>query len=398
MGGGGVGVRVGLFTESYDPIINGVSTSVKTLAAELTAAGHTPVIVAPRYPGFADEGGDPPILRMPSLPTPFAYRFVPPPLGPAPAVLRDAVFDVVHTHHPFGLGRHGRRCARSLRAPLVSTNHTFYTEYTHYLPFVPKRAAQAVVSAAMRGYYNSCAAAVVPSRAARRILEGLGGPAPLFVVPTGVPPAPAVMPAAVEQARKGFSLPPGAPVLLYVGRLAREKNLDLLIDAFARLCAGYDGEERPLLLLVGSGPYRDACRRRVREAGITPWVRFAGFLRRAQLAPVYAAATLFVFPSATETQGVVLSEAQSHGLPCVVVGAGGAPEFVRDGVDALVVPAGVADFAHAMGTLLRDAGRRREMAAAALESPLRPTPAEMARQMVRVYETARDARAARAAR
>ena len=392
-------MRVGLFTESYDPIINGVSTSVKTLAAELSARRHTPVIVAPRYAGFADDGGDggAPVLRVPSLRTVFAptYPIVLPPLGPPPASLRGARFDVVHTQQPFGLGMHGRRCARGLGVPLVSTNHTLYNEYTHYVPLLPTRTKQAVVSAVMRRYYNGCDAVVVPSRAAGEILEAMGVRAPLLrVVPTGVPEAPAVVPAAVEQARRTFALPPGAPVLLYVGRLAREKNLEFLVDAFARLCAlrAHEGDQRPVLLLVGSGPYAAACRQRVRQAGIEPFVRFAGFLKRTQLAPIYAASTLFVFASTTETQGVVLSEAQSFGLPCVVVRGGGAAEFVRDGTDALVTPADQEAFCSAILALLADGERRRAMSAAALLSPLHPTPGEMARRLLEIYEEAREIR------
>src|SRR5262249_38232607 len=127
------------------------------------------------------------------------------------------------------------------------------------------------------------------------------------------------------------SLPPRAPVLLFVGRLAREKNLDLLLDAFARLCA-CDGrakqadDRRPILVFAGSGPYRETLEAHVRNAGLSDQVRFTGFLRRTELAPLYALATIFVFPSTTETQGVVLSEAQSHCLPCVVARGGGASE------------------------------------------------------------------------
>lgn len=387
-------MRVGLFTESYDPIINGVSTSVKTLAAELARSGHTPIVVAPRYAGFIDEPGvgPAPVRRLASWRTvfnpenPFAF----PPLGPTPAALRGVSFDIVHTQQPFGIGLHGRVAARRAGVPLVSTFHTLYTEYTHYLPIFPPRVARWWLTGVLRDYYGTCDAVVVPSREAGRRLEALGVmPERLHVVPTGVPAPPSVMPAAVEQTRRTFSLPTGAPVLLYVGRLAREKNLDLLVDAFAVLCEeeGWAGDRRPILLLVGSGPYRAACEQRVQRLGIAPWVRFAGFLKRNQLAPVYAAATLFCFPSATETQGVVLSEAQSHGLPCVVVNGGGAPEFVRPNMDALLVPSSVDAFAAAVRELLTDYEKRRLFSAAALASPLRPTPEAMVRQVIALYSS-----------
>jgi glycosyltransferase involved in cell wall biosynthesis len=265
----------------------------------------------------------------------------------------------------------GRLAARRRDVPLVSTYHTLYNEYAHYFPLLPKAVTRRWLTAHVRAYYNRCDAVIVPSRAAGRVLEGLGvAPDLLHVVPTGVPEAPAVMPRAIAQARATFDLPPDAPVLLFVGRLAREKSLPVLVDAFARLVHRHDertqkeqrGGGAPVLLLAGSGPYASACRRLVEQAGIAANVRFAGFLSRTQLAPVYAAATLFVFPSATETQGVVLSEAQSHGLPCVVVNGGGAPEFVRNGVDALIVPPGDPNaFTQAIQALLDDEERRRAL-------------------------------------
>jgi glycosyltransferase involved in cell wall biosynthesis len=287
------------------------------------------------------------------------------------------------------MGHHGRIVARRLGIPLISTFHTLYTEYSHYFPLVPQNTARWWLADQMRRYYAGCDTVIVPSREAGRRLEAIGVPAEkLHVVPTGVAEAPVVLPQAVEQTRRTYSLPPQAPVILFVGRLAREKNLDLLVDAFARIVADKPAEDltRPVLLLVGSGPYSAACRERVKRAGLEASVRFTGFLKRSELAPVYAAATIFAFPSPTETQGVVLSEAQGHGLPCVVVEGGGAPEFVRPEIDALVVPATRDAFSAAITELLENDARRRAFAAAALQSPLRPTPAEMARRIVAIYD------------
>jgi 1,2-diacylglycerol 3-alpha-glucosyltransferase len=397
-------LRVGLFTESYDPIINGVSTSVKTLALELMKVGHTPVIVAPNYPGasliapryprFRYGPSECEVIRLASWRTPFNPEnpFAFPPIGLIPPALDGVDFDIIHTQQPFGMGLHGRAVAQRLHVPLVSTFHTLYTEYTHYFSVVPRPTAVWFLNDVMRRYYESCAGVIVPSREAGKRLERLGVPEDrLNVIPTGVAAAADVLPAAVKEARRALDLPPGAPVLLFVGRVANEKNLDLLLDAFITLCrteeyARQPVEEHPILLIVGSGPYVAELQRHVDAGGIAPWVRFAGFLNREQLAPVYRAATLFCFPSLTETQGVVLSEAQSHGVPCVVADGGGAPEFVRPDIDALVVPGKVDAFAAAIQTLLADDERRTAFACAARESPLRPGPTEMATRVIALYE------------
>ncbi len=398
-------MRVGLFTESYDPVVNGVTTSVKTLARELLRAGHCPVVIAPRFPGYADPPSDPAvpaILRLPSWRTamnrsnPFAY----PPIGPVPRALRTTPpFDLVHTQQPFGMGQHGLRTARlatrtlKRRVPLVTTFHTLYLEYAHYAPIFPPPVAAWWLTRTMRRYYNACDAVVTPSRAAGRVLEAMGvRPDLVRVVPTGVAPASLVSPEEVRAAREKYNLPLTAPVVLFVGRLAREKNLDALADAFAQVAAQWPeraGEEaRPLLVFAGNGPYVEGCRAHVQKAGIEAQTRFTGFLTRSELGPLYALSSVFAFPSATDTQGIALSEAQSHGLPCVVANAGGAPEFVRAGVDALVVEPNAPAFAAALAELLTDKAKRAAFAHAALESPLRPTPEGMARHMLDVYEAA----------
>jgi 1,2-diacylglycerol 3-alpha-glucosyltransferase len=379
-------VRVGLFTEAYDPVINGVTTSVKTLAAELRSAGNAPVVVAPGYPGFTDdpESGIE-VRRLASFRSifnrdnPFAW----PPLGPMPELLATAALDLIHTQQPFGMGLHGRRVALQQDIPLISTFHTLYHEYTHYFPLIPKNSLRKILTRHLKLYYSGCDAVIVPSKAAGDRLLAIGVPAErLHVVPTGVPAPPAVLPAAIVEAKKRLHLDDGLPSVLYVGRLAREKNIELLIDAFAPLAG------RAVLVIVGSGPYRTACEQRVRALGIETWVRFAGFLSRGALSPIYALATVFGFPSGSETQGVVLSEAQSHGLPCVVVDEGGGPEFVRDGIDALLTEATVPKFRAALEAVLFDPPRRRALAQAARESSLRPTPDGMARQVIAIYQEA----------
>ena len=392
-------VWVGLFTESYEPVVNGVSTSVKTLAGELVEAGHRPVVVAPRFPGYVDaptgEGKGVPVLRLPSWRTrwnpqnPFAYPPLPSWLGKAPGSLRNASFNIVHTQQPFGMGLHGKAVARRLKVPLVSTFHTLYMEYAHYFPVIPTPIARRFLAFAMTRYYGSCNAVIVPSREAGRRLQILGVSESLLrVVPTGVGEAVFASPEAAQAARKKYDVPPGAPLILFVGRLAREKNLELLFDAFARVLAAGGFPIAPVLVLAGSGPWREECESAAKKSGAEAQIRFAGFVTRENLAPLYTSASLFAFPSPTETQGVVLSEAQSYGVPCVVVEGGGASEFVRANADALVVPPTVDAFTNALADLLHNHAKRDAFAQAARESPLRPTPSGMAQAILDVYDRA----------
>lgn len=390
-------MRVALFTESFDPVINGVSTSVKTLACEMAKAGHGSVVIAPEYPGYTDDPRDLPdavsVRRLPSWrlwvnpDNPFAYppmRFL-----PMPEAYRHERFDVVHSQQPFGIGLHARDAARRKNVPLVSTFHTLYTEYAHYVPVMPRRWTRRIAAAYLSGYYNACAAVVTPSVVMRDLLLSLGVREALVrVVPTGIPAAPVVLSAARERVRETYRIPPLSPILLFVGRLAPEKNLPALLMAFAHLSHTHPAtapQSHPFLLLVGSGAYQARCEQMAHEMGIEMYVRFAGFLSRQQLAPVYAASTLFVFASVTETQGVVIGEAQSFGLPCVLMRGGGASEFVTSGIDAVVTAPEVAPFAEAIRALLGDEPERKRLGRNALVSPLRPTPEGMAQTLTALY-------------
>jgi 1,2-diacylglycerol 3-alpha-glucosyltransferase len=376
-------MRVGLFTESYEPVINGVSTSVKTLALELLAEGHEPTVLAPRYPGYADSI-EVPVRRLPSWVSPWNPQnpFAHSPLLGQPMALRNLPLDVVHSQQPFGMGQHARAMARQLGVPLVSTFHTLYHEYTHYVP-LPRAVSSWWLSRHLRLYYgHECTRVIVPSQATGEVLIRLGVPeSKLTVVPTGIPALRPVLPTEVAAVRERYRLAEGAPVLLYVGRLAREKNIECLFDGLQHWPTD------AVLLLVGGGPALNDLKAEAETRGIADRVRFAGFVPRPDLPPIFAAATLFVFPSVTDTQGVVLSEAQSNGLPCVVANGGGAPEFVRDGIDALIVPP--SELGQAAAALLKDTERLKAFACAARQSPLHPTPTEMARRIVAVYEAAR---------
>lgn len=376
-------MRVGIFTESYPPLINGVSTSVQTLIAGLERAGHTVYVFTSRYPRYEDER--PGVFRFPSFNSLVEPDYVLPiPLSPRiEKAIPTLHLDIVHSQSPFLLGVLARRVARSLHVPHVSTNHTLYTEYAHYFPLPTVAATRRLLVRWMRGFYSGCDRVLAPSDLTRRVLrETYGVTAPITIVPTGIPAPPYVLtrPEAVKQ---DLGLPPDARLLLFVGRLAPEKNLDLLLRAFARI-----GEKTndTYLALAGSGKSRKLLESRARILGIHRRVRFTGFLSRTKLDPLYQATDVFLFPSKTETQGLAVGEALAAGVPCVVVNAGGAPESVRDGVDGFLV----ADDPEAMAgralELLADPALHRRMADEARRGAVARTPEKVGGRIIAVYE------------
>lgn len=376
-------MRVGIFTESYPPLINGVSTSVQTLIAHLEHAGHEVFVFTSRYPRYLDDRKG--VFRYPSmnslvepdyvLPIPFSPRIT--------RAIPRLKLDIVHSQSPFLLGLVARRVARSLNVPHLATNHTLYTEYAHYFPLLPVSATRRLLIAWMRDFYDSCDHVLAPSEMTRqRLIEGYGVQTPVTVIPTAIPAPPYVL-ARPAETKQEFQLPPDARILLYVGRLAPEKNLDLLLRSFALIMARTNDT---YLILAGSGKSRGALESRARSLGIHRRTRFAGFLGRTKLDPLYQAAEVFVFPSKTETQGLAVGEALAAGLPCVVVNAGGAPESVRDGIDGFLVEDDAEQMTARTLELLADPLLRRNMSEEAKRGAAARTPESIGGRMVAVYE------------
>ena len=376
-------MRVGIFSESYPPLINGVSTSVQTLTAQLEQAGHTVFVFTSRYPRYQDERTG--VFRYPSVNALVEPDYVLPiPLSPSiTRAIPTLGLDIVHSQSPFFLGLIARRTAHALNLPHLSTNHTLYTEYAHYMPLLPVGTTRRLLVRWMEGFYNSCDRVLAPSELTRRVLlDRCGVKTPISVVPTAIPAPPYIL-ARPAETRQEFGLPPDARILLYVGRLAPEKNLDLLLRSFALVTAKTNDT---YLVLAGSGKSRRALESQARALGIHRRTRFTGFLSRTKLDPLYQAADVFLFPSKTETQGLAVGEALAAGLPCVVVDAGGAPEAIRAGVDGFLVE----DHAEAMAgralELLSDPLQYRRMAEEARRGASARVPEAVGGRIIRIYE------------
>ncbi len=382
-------MRIGIFSESFEPVINGVTTSIQTLRKALKDEGHETFVFAPAFPGHADT--DPNVFRFRSIlpPTVRDYPLAIPVKRGLLDLARRLKIDVIHTQTPFMLGWAGLRLGRRLGVPVVSTNHTQYAEYTHYFPLLPVAWSRAAVIRMLRRYYDACDLVVTPSQANKEILLGYGVSREIRVVPTGNALDIARDGAARQAAREQWGVDPDSTVLIYVGRLAREKNLTLLLDSFERLAKDHPAVR---LVFVGGGPYEEGLKREATARGLGDRVVVAGFVPREKVGRVYCGGDIFVFPSMTETQGLVLGEALAAGLPCVAVNAGGSPEMVRHGEDSFLCENDCADFTSRIDLLLRDAGLRRRFASAAVENSRRFRPEEMARSMLDAYRSAMGSR------
>lgn len=348
-----------MVSDVYFPRVNGVSTSIQTLRQALAEAGHASVLVAPDYPGAAPEDG---IVRVPGwqIPRDPEDRLMHPrALAAALDGLDAAGFDLVHIHTPFLAHRAGVRWARRHGLPCVETYHTLFEEYFHhYLPFLPRAWLAAAARRISRKECDGVTAVIAPSSAMKATLEAYGVTRPIHIIPTGLNLADfSDCDGAAFRARHG--IPPGRPVMTYVGRVAFEKNLDFLLavtEAVRRALPDV------LLVIAGEGPARPALERAVSKRALTDQVRFVGYLeRKTELPACYCAADVFVFASKTETQGLVLLEAMALGVPVVGLAAMGTKDVLREGAGCRIAPDDVAGFAATVVPLLADRAAARAL-------------------------------------
>jgi glycosyltransferase involved in cell wall biosynthesis len=381
-------LRIAIFSDSALPILNGVSVSVDLLVRQLRDAGHSVHLYTAQARGYRDA--DPNTFRFRAIETPWVrgYALAYPPFYGLLRRFRQHEYDVIHSHTPFTIGFVGLRWAQSHGIPIVSTYHTLYDRYAHYVPIFPKRYVRFKMAKHTNFYYNAVDRVIVPSSAAQRWLRRHAVETPIEVIPTGAPQA-----ASLDRSeiRRKLGIPPEQRILLYVGRIAKEKNLAVLFEMAKQV---FERDENARLWLVGDGPYRAQCTEVVRRLGIGDRLRFVGFVPRAEVDQFYAAADLFVFSSITETQGLVIQEAMAYGLPAVVVAGGGAGEALEDGVNGLLVRNDVPAFAEQVATVLNDESLYARLSAAASKSVRGRTAGSMARDVVEVYRQAMGTRPA----
>ena len=277
-------MRVLFVSDVYFPRVNGVSTSIATFRADLAALGVATTLVVPQYAAAAAVSDDPQLIRVPSgrVPRdPEDRRMLWGELERTLRGLRAEPFDLVHIHTPFLAHYAGVRYARAAGVPVVETYHTFFEEYLHhYVPLLPRALGRRLARAVTRSQCAQVDAIIAPSQPMRDMLEAIGVAAPVQVTPTGLP-ADRFALGDGARCRQQHGLPEARPLLLYVGRVAHEKNIEFLIDSFLEV-----RRARPnaLLVIAGEGPARGALWRA--EQGLCPNLGLdpdgcpdAGFLR-----------------------------------------------------------------------------------------------------------------------
>jgi glycosyltransferase involved in cell wall biosynthesis/predicted metal-dependent phosphoesterase TrpH len=312
-------------------------------------------------PGFEIEviGTDPDVDRRLSAVAEIDVPFYPglqigvPSLPAAVQTLADGAFDAIHVCSPGPVGVAGALLARGLGLPLLGSYHTELTAYAA-LRSGERHLADAM-ALGVSAFYNACELVLSPSPASDQALAAIGLPAERVLRWDRGVDTERFQPAL----RDATLLPSNTVNVLYAGRITREKGAELLADAFLEARAR---EPRLHLVLAGGGPEQERLRERVGDQHTT----FLGWLHGTELARAYASADIFLFPSATDTFGQVILEAQASGLPVLAVAAGGPLTLIEDRVSGLLRAADVGQLSEALLELATSPLLRRRLAASAL--------------------------------
>jgi glycosyltransferase involved in cell wall biosynthesis len=336
-------MRIAFFCDSYKPYLSGVTNSVELMVNELRELGHRVYIFAPRYPGHVDT--DPDTIRFPSLPTRYPnFRLA------LPYVNRVPEIDLIHAHSPFQTGFLARYMAHKRKLPFVYTFHTLFTRYVHYARFFPEPLSKWALVGYIQRFCRRANSIIAPSEMARRVLRAWKIDRPIEVIPTGVDLGKREMGDGRWELRKKYKIPKDAKVLIYVGRLSKEKNIDFLLDAFKKIATG-----NIYLLLVGGGPLLKELKNHPATGGTKiKNLILTGEVGYPEVLSYYSAGDIFVFASQTETQGLVLAEAKAAGLPVVALFAGGLVDTVRSGIDGYLTARNLESFTDHVKLLLKD--------------------------------------------
>jgi 1,2-diacylglycerol 3-alpha-glucosyltransferase len=377
-------LRILMISDVYFPRVNGVSTSIRTFRRELQARGHEVTLIAPDYPGYKD--GDSNIIRIKARQVPMdpedrlMSRHQIDALWPS---LQQQRFDVLHIHTPFVAHYAGLYLAQQLNIPVVETYHTFFEEYLyHYVPLVPRAVMRLIARRVTVSQCNAVDHVIAPSRAMLDALQNYGVRSPTDILPTGLE-ASQFKRGDGARFRSRHDIAANRPTLLYVGRVAHEKNIDFLLHCFKRVQATIP---EALLLIVGEGPARDHLQALVHKLHLDTAVQFIGYLDRdSELLDCYRAGDLFVFASRTETQGLVLLEALAQGTPVVSTMHMGTRDVLHNTQGTRIVEEDENEFAQACVELLQDTAARSKLAANAGHDAERWSSREMTGRLVQLY-------------
>ncbi|MBN1891984.1 MAG: glycosyltransferase family 4 protein [Clostridiales bacterium] len=331
-------MNIAIITDTYFPDINGVTSSIATLSDSLKNLGHNVYIFTVSEPRemMARIKKDPTVYRFPSIP----IFFIKPHRATAPfsvkliRLMRELKIDIIHTQTEFFMGFVGMNASHYLHLPVVHTYHTMLEDYTHYIArgyLATPRMAQVF----SRVFCNLADSVIVPTGKVEKSLQTYGVKRPIYVIPTGIDLEPFQRSLfgdeEIADLKHSLGIDPNHKVILCLGRVAKEKSLDLVVRSMPQIIRNHSNTR---LLIVGTGPALHQLKNLSSSLGISDKVIFSGAAPYSEIAKYYRLGDVFVSCSVTETQGLTYYEAMASGLPVVARLDESVSSLLKDGYNA----------------------------------------------------------------
>lgn len=303
-------MNIGIFSDTYQPQTNGVVISMTMLRNELKKRGHNVFIFASNDPHLENDEED--VFRFPSIPFAFSPNLRVSVAYPPKLLFKihSCKLDIIHTQTEFPMGILGKLVSEAARVPMIHTYHTMWEDYVHYMKariFTPKFA-----KTYSRVFCNRADIVIAPTEKTKNSLLEYGVSRPIEIVPTGVDFSgfiPELAPAEQRaETRATLGIDEHCPVVVFVGRIAKEKSIDVTIHAFANILKKIPDAH---LLIVGGGPSEDELKNLCGELEISKSVTFTGLVPWSEVGKYYRAGDVFMTSSITETQGLTYIEAMA---------------------------------------------------------------------------------------
>lgn len=320
-------MNIGIFTDTYTPQINGVVISIETLAEGLRQRGHNVYIFTAKDPKLKelphDKIHEDWAYRLPSIPVIFSpeHRLAVGYYRKLYKKVKELNLDIIHTQSEFSLGILGEICGKKLNIPVIHTYHTMWSDYAHYITRLKNEKLNMPVATLIQKFSKMfCEKAnsvIAPSQKTKDALLGYGVKRPIVIIPTGMNLAPYREKAdnkELDELRKILGLKHQDKVLLFIGRVAEEKSIDIIINQFVTV---KEKIKNAKLLIVGDGPAKGDLEHQVNKLGLNDDVIFAGKVEHDEIPMYYKLGDVFVNASTTETQGLTFIEAMAAGVPVV---------------------------------------------------------------------------------
>jgi len=321
-------MRIFFVTNNYTPYSGGVASSITANVNALRAHGHEVFIITLNFLGKKHSDPDY-VIRIP-CPIRFMYKknHMAIPWRPTHAIstlIRKYMPDIIHIHHPFLLGVSALHAAQRYTIPCIFTYHTLYEAYAHYVP-LPRTCVQPLIRTAVRRFCNKIDTIIAPSTHVKHYLESQKIIKPIAVIPS---PLQDCFTATYKEPQKTSK---NHFELLLVTRFVPEKNIPFLFEvmkllpnAFRLTLVGYGNDYETLYTLALSSPQ------------LSQRIRFVHKPEQKYLLELYRTSHLFVFPSIADTQGIVLAESMSQGLPVIALNGPGQRDIIVNGINGFIV-------------------------------------------------------------